>query len=76
MAFESDAARALAAEGVGVAVVPRSTAELGGLELAVLGLVPPLKRGVAFFRNEERSPSPAVGALVEFGRRRLRANGS
>ena len=29
VAFEGDAARALAAEGVGVAVVPSSTAELG-----------------------------------------------
>jgi LysR family transcriptional activator of glutamate synthase operon len=75
VAFESDAARALAAEGIGVAVVPRSTAELGGLELAVLGLVPPLKRGVAFFRNGERYPSPAVAALTEFGRRRLGASG-
>ena len=74
VAFESDAARALAAEGVGVAVVPRSTAELGGLDLAVLGLHPPLEREVAFFRNGNRYPSPAVEALVEFGRKRLRVD--
>lgn len=75
VAFESDAARALAAGGVGVAVVPRSTAELGGLELRVLRLHPPLKREVAFFRNGDRYPSPAVRALMEFGRQRLRPDG-
>ena len=75
VAFESDAARALAAEGVGVAVVPRATAELGGLELRALRLHSPLKREVAFFRNGDRHPSPAVRALMEFGRQRPRGDG-
>ena len=46
-----------------------------GLRIRVLGLHPPLKREVAFFRNGDRYLSPAVRALMEFGEQRLRSDG-
>ena len=41
----------------------------------MLGLHPPLKREVAFFRNGDRYLSPAVRALMEFGEQRLCSDG-
>ena len=56
--------RALVARGFGVAVLPRSFAELPGQPLSVRSLEPQIKLAVALLWRKQ--PSPAAKAFVEF----------
>lgn len=71
IAFECGTLRALAAAGLGVAVVPRSMAECPGPPVAVAGLRPRLARTVAAFRVEERYLAPPAEAFLRFVRERI-----
>ena len=79
VAFESGGqatVRALAAVGLGVAILPRSEAAAGGAALAVLDLAPPrLTRTVALTWATDRYRPAAAGAFLTFAREQLRAEG-
>jgi len=75
VAFESGGAatvRALAAAGLGVAILPRSEAALGGAALAALTLTPRLTRTVALARAAGGYHSAAAGAFSALAREALR----
>lgn len=75
VAFESGGAatvRALAAAGLGVAILPRSEATLGGAALVALPLVPRLTRTVALARAAGGHHSAAAGAFSALAREALR----
>lgn len=71
VSFESGTLRALAAAGLGVAVVPRSMAECPGPRVATTELRPHLTRAVAVFHIEGRYLSPPAEALLGFVKERL-----
>jgi DNA-binding transcriptional LysR family regulator len=60
--------RSLVAEGIGLAILPRSFAELPGPPLAVRQLRPPLRMTVALWWRGDRHLSPASRAFLEFAR--------
>ncbi len=62
--------RSLVAEGVGLAILPRTFAELPGPAVALRPLSPPLRMNVALWWRRGRHLSPAARAFVEFVRRR------
>ncbi len=65
--YESRSLRAFAAEGLGVAIVPRCMAEGEGPAVAAVGLgPPPLVRTVATFRIARRHFSSAATAFLSF----------
>lgn len=75
IAFESGAAatvRALAAAGLGVAVLPRSEAQIGGVALAAIALTPRLTRTVALAWPAARRHPPATAAFLALAREALR----
>jgi LysR family transcriptional activator of glutamate synthase operon len=65
--------RALAARGLGVAIVPSSTAYAAGPDVAILSLRPQLAREVGLVWRRERRLAPAPAAFLEFARERLGA---
>jgi LysR family transcriptional activator of glutamate synthase operon len=64
--------RSLVAEGIGLAILPRSFAELPGPELALRPLSPALRMTVALWWRRGRHLSPAARTFVEFARGRAR----
>lgn len=72
VAFESGAiatVRALAAEGLGMAIIPRSLAATDGPPVAMVALGPPaLTRTVALARLANRQHSAAASAFLAFAR--------
>ena len=74
ISFECGTLRALAAAGLGVAVVPRSMAECPGPPVAVAELRPRLARAVAVFHVEGRYLPPPAEAFLEFVKKRLSEN--
>jgi LysR family transcriptional regulator, transcription activator of glutamate synthase operon len=75
IAFESGAAatvRALAAAGLGVAILPRSEAQTGTPPLASLELDPRLTRTVALAWPAARRHPPATAAFLALAREALR----
>lgn len=76
IAFESGGnatVRALAAAGLGIAILPRSEATLGPLPLVALELRPSLTRTVALAHTTGRYQSAAVEAFIALAREALRA---
>jgi len=65
--------RALAARGLGVAVVPASTAYAPGPDVAILSLRPQLAREVGLVWRRERRLAPAPAAFLAFAREQLSA---
>ena len=75
IAFESGASatvRALAAAGLGVAILPRSEARIGHPSLAALTLTPTLTRTVALAWPAARRHPPATAAFLALAREALR----
>lgn len=73
VAFETAALRNFAAQGLGIAVMPRLKAESAGPTVAILELDSPmLSRTVALFWVKHRYRSPAAAAFLEFFRQHLR----
>jgi len=62
--------RSLVAEGIGLAIMPRTFAELPGPPVALRRLSPPLRLTVALWWRRGRHLSPAARAFVEFARER------
>jgi LysR family transcriptional regulator, transcription activator of glutamate synthase operon len=62
--------RAFAARGLGVSVVPASTAHAPGPDVAVLSLRPAMTREVGLVWRRERRLAPAPAAFLEFARAR------
>ncbi len=62
--------RALVARGIGLAIMPRSFADLAGPPVAVRPLTPTLRMPVALWWRSGRHLSPAARAFVEFTRGR------
>jgi LysR family transcriptional activator of glutamate synthase operon len=62
--------RALAARGLGVSIVPSSTAFAPGPEVAILSLRPALIREVGLVWRRERRLAPAPAAFLAFARER------
>jgi LysR family transcriptional activator of glutamate synthase operon len=60
--------RSLVAQGIGLAIIPRSFAELPGAEIAVRPVQPALRMTVALWWRRGRHLSPAARAFVEFAR--------
>lgn len=60
--------RALVAEGIGLAILPRSFAELPGPPVSLRPLAPALAMTVALWWRRERHLSPAARAFLEFVR--------
>jgi DNA-binding transcriptional LysR family regulator len=58
--------RALAAQGFGLAVLPRSFAELPGPPLSIRPLRPAISLPVVLLWREQRSHSPAARAFLDF----------
>lgn len=78
IAFESGAAatvRALAAVGLGVAILPRSEAMGGTPPLVAIPLEPGLERTVALAWPTARRHAPATAAFLALARERLRRPG-
>lgn len=74
--FESRSLRAFVAEGLGVAVVPRSMAEGEGPAVVAVRLgPPPLVRTVAAFRIAGRHFSSAAAAFSSFVSEHLQGSG-
>jgi DNA-binding transcriptional LysR family regulator len=71
VSFECGTLRALAAAGLGVAVVPSSMAECPGLLVAKAELRPRLTRAVAVFHIEGRYLSPPAEAFLGFSKEHL-----
>jgi DNA-binding transcriptional LysR family regulator len=76
VSFECGTLRALAAAGLGVAVVPRSMAECPGPPVAVADLRPNLTRAVAVFRMERRYLGPPAEAFLRFVKERISEHAS
>lgn len=75
VAFESGGAatvRALAAAGLGVAILPRSEATLGGTSVAAITLIPALTRTVALAWAVDRYHSAVATAFIALAREELR----
>lgn len=76
IAFESGAVsamRAFVAAGIGVAVVPRSAAEVPGPPVCRIALAdPPLRRTVALVRHAARFRPPATAAFADMARSHFR----
>jgi DNA-binding transcriptional LysR family regulator len=64
--------RSLVAEGIGLAILPRTFAELPGPPVAVRALSPSLTMVVSLWWRRGRSLPPAARAFVEFARARGR----
>jgi DNA-binding transcriptional LysR family regulator len=62
--------RALVAQGIGLAIMPRTFAELPGPPVAVRPLSPALRMTVALWWRRGRHLSPAARAFVQFSRER------
>jgi DNA-binding transcriptional LysR family regulator len=62
--------RSLVAQGIGLAILPRSFAELPGPPVALRPLRPALRMTVALWWRRGRHLSPAARAFVEFARAR------
>jgi LysR family transcriptional regulator, transcription activator of glutamate synthase operon len=62
--------RSLVAEGIGLAIMPRTFAELPGPPVALRPLRPALRMTVALWWRRERVLSPAARAFVQFARER------
>jgi LysR family transcriptional activator of glutamate synthase operon len=60
--------RALVAEGIGLAILPRTFAELPGPPITVRPLEPALQMTVALWWRRDRHLSPAARAFLEFAR--------
>jgi LysR family transcriptional activator of glutamate synthase operon len=60
--------RSLVARGIGLAVLPRTFAELPGPPIALRPLSPPMRLTVALWWRRGRRLSPAARALVDFAR--------
>ncbi|MDQ6604942.1 MAG: LysR substrate-binding domain-containing protein [Actinomycetota bacterium] len=60
--------RSLVAQGIGLAILPRSFAELPGPPVALRPLRPTLRMTVALWWRRDRHLSPAARAFVEFAR--------
>ncbi len=60
--------RSLVAQGIGLAILPRSFAELPGPPVALRPLRPELRMTVALWWRRDRHLSPAARAFVEFAR--------
>jgi DNA-binding transcriptional LysR family regulator len=60
--------RALVARGLGIAIMPRSFADLPGPQIAVIPLSPRLRMPVVLWWRRGRHLSPAARAFVEFTR--------
>lgn len=60
--------RSLVAQGIGLAIIPRSFAELPGAAIAVRPVQPSLRMTVALWWRRGRHLSPAARAFVEFAR--------
>jgi LysR family transcriptional activator of glutamate synthase operon len=60
--------RGLVAQGIGLAILPRSFAELPGPPVALRPLRPALRMAVALWWRRDRHLSPAARAFVEFAR--------
>jgi DNA-binding transcriptional LysR family regulator len=65
--------RALVAEGLGLAILPRTFAELPGPRVALRPLSPALRMTVALWWRRGRHLSPAARAFVDFARARRTA---
>ncbi len=59
-------ARSLVAQGIGIAILPRSFLERPGAEILVRPLAPPLRLSVVLWWQARRRLSPAARAFVEF----------
>lgn len=64
--------RSLVAQGIGLAILPRTFAELPGPPVTVRALSPSLTMVVALWWRRGRSLPPAARAFVEFTRARVR----
>jgi LysR family transcriptional activator of glutamate synthase operon len=62
--------RSLVAEGIGLAILPRTFAEFPGPPIALRPLSPPLRMTVALWWRRGRHLSPAARAFVRFARDR------
>jgi LysR family transcriptional activator of glutamate synthase operon len=62
--------RSLVAEGIGLAIMPRTFAELPGPPVALRPLTPALRMTVALWWRRGRHLSPAARAFVQFARDR------
>jgi LysR family transcriptional regulator, transcription activator of glutamate synthase operon len=62
--------RSLVARGIGLAILPRTFAELPGPPVVLRPLSPPLSMAVALWWRRGRHLSPAARAFVEFARER------
>jgi DNA-binding transcriptional LysR family regulator len=58
--------RSLVAQGIGVAILPRSFVERPGQRVALRSLSPPLRIKVVLWWREDRRLSPAAQAFVDF----------
>ncbi|HWE33101.1 MAG TPA: LysR substrate-binding domain-containing protein [Solirubrobacteraceae bacterium] len=65
--------RSLVAQGIGLAILPRTFAELPGPPVVVRPLGPSLRMAVALWWRRGRHLSPAARAFVEFARERASA---
>jgi LysR family transcriptional activator of glutamate synthase operon len=65
--------RSLVARGIGLAILPRTFAELPGPPVALRPLSPPLEMAVALWWRRGRHLSPAARAFVDFARERAPA---
>jgi LysR family transcriptional activator of glutamate synthase operon len=59
---------ALVARGLGVSVVPRSTADGARVEVAIVDVTPRLKREIVLLWREDRPHAPAARALLALAR--------
>jgi DNA-binding transcriptional LysR family regulator len=66
---ELDRVLALVARGLGVSVVPRSTADAARDPIATLDIAPRLRREIALLWREDRPHAPAARALLALARR-------
>jgi LysR family transcriptional activator of glutamate synthase operon len=62
--------RSLVARGIGLAILPRTFAELPGPPVVLRPLSPPLRMAVALWWRRGRHLSPAARAFVDFATRR------
>ena len=65
---ELDRVLALVARGLGVSVVPRSTASTAREPIAILDVAPRLRREIVLLWREDRPHAPAARALLELAR--------
>jgi DNA-binding transcriptional LysR family regulator len=78
IAFESGAAatvRALAAAGLGIAILPRSEAQIAPPSLTAITITPHLTRTVALAWSAARRHPPATAAFLALAREALRREG-